>query len=218
MRMDITVTPYEKRDLAGYAYVVFDNKYAVEHIQIKRSKDNNLYIDYPSVNKRSGEIKEIFHPDNLQTRADMGKAIITAYNNALNGQRKTEINDNEPPMKVTSVSTAQYEKQNMIGLANVKFSNGCVLESVQIKTGKNGEYLDMPKYKKYVTENGSLVFENGLPKTEYRSMLKPITKEAAAEMKQAVINNFNEKYTKKNNQPVAAHGEVVSLDSPGMRK
>lgn len=194
--MEISVTPYNKRDIAGFANIVFDGRYAVENVQIKRNKDNNLYVAFPSVHKKNGEIKEIFYPMNLEIRTKMSGQIIEAYNNALQGQRKTEIIDSQPQVSVKSVRTAKFEKDNLIGLSNVVLSNGCIVEGIQIKSGKNGDYISMPQYKQVVKENGNPVFENGLPKVNYRAMFKPITKESAAELKQTVINNFQKKYVR----------------------
>lgn len=206
MKMEVTVNQYNKGNLAGYANIVFDDRFAIEHVQIKKHKDNGLYVEMPTVQKRDGELKELFHPISAKARLDLDKSIIEAYENARKGQKSTEFKDDSPPIRVSAVSSAQYENKNMIGFANVRLSNNCVVEGIQIKVGKNGEYLDMPKYRHLITQNGSPVFENGMPKVEYNSVFKPITKDSAAELKKAVVNDFNRRYNQQKNivrgQPV----------------
>ena len=54
-------------------------------------------------------------------------------------------------------------------------------------------------------ENGKCVYdEKGIPKTEYRAVFKPITKESAAELKESVVNAFNKKYMNR-----SQHEEII---------
>ncbi len=199
MKMKVSISTYERRDMLGYANVVFDDKYALEHVMIKTKGDGGYYVVLPEITKKSGEIKEIFHPATADARLFLDRSIIQAYHNAKNGQRETEFVNDMPPMNVTNVRTAQYEKDYIVGLANVKFSDGFVLEGAQIKTGQYGEYVDLPKYRRPVTENGRPVYtEEGKPKMDYREVFKPITKESAAELKKAVVDKFYEQHINKN--------------------
>lgn len=203
MKLEITVNTNKisKSDLKGFANVVFDGQYALENVQIKSKDSDCLYVVLPEIIKKTGERKEIFHPTTAQARMDLDKSIIQAYQNAKNGQKKTEFNNNLPSMKISGVNSAQFERDNIVGLANVKFSDCFVLEGAQIKTGQYGEYVDMPKLKRNLRENGQYVYdENGQVKKEYRAVFKPITKESAAELKNKVVNSFHQKYMKKSQQ------------------
>ena len=209
MKLEITVNPNKNPNkwngLEGFANVVFDGQYALENVQIKSKDRDCLYIVLPEIVKKTGDRKEIFHPTTAQARMELDKSIIQAYQNAKNGQKKTEFTNDLPHMKISGVNSAQFERDYIIGLANVKFSDCFVLEGAQIKTGAYGEYVDMPKFRRNVMENGKCVYdEKGIPKTEYRAVFKPITKESAAELKESVVNAFNKKYMNR-----SQHEEII---------
>ena len=97
-------------------------------------------------------------------------------------------------MEISKVNAAEYERGMTIGLASVGFAKSYMLDGIQIKTGQNGEYLNLPKYTQPVLNQGSPVYdENGRPKKDYRDVFKPITKEAYEELKNTVLDKFYEK-------------------------
>lgn len=195
MKMDITFNAHETSDFCGYANVVFDEKYALEHIQLRKDFEGGLYVVTPNYVNRNNERKEFFHPVSAESRKEFDTAIIKAYNHTKEtGERKTTVVNDLPAMEVSKVNTSEYERGMTVGLASVGFANAYLLESVQIKTGQNGEYLNLPKYSQPVLNNGSPVYdEKGQPKKDYRDVFKPITKEAYNELKNAVLDNFYEK-------------------------
>ncbi len=195
MKMDITFNVYEANDFCGYANVVFDEKYALEHIQLRKNADGGLYVVTPGYTNKNNERKEFFHPVSAESRKEFDTAVIKAYNQTKStGNRKTTVVNDLPPMEISKVNAAEYERGMTIGLASVGFAKSYMLDGIQIKTGQNGEYLNLPKYTQPVLNQGSPVYdENGRPKKDYRDVFKPITKEAYEELKNTVLDKFYEK-------------------------
>lgn len=194
MKMDITFNLKERNDYCGNANIVFDDKYALENVQLKRTPDRTgFYVVTPEIQSKNG-VKELFHPVSSNVRTNyFDNAVITAYQNAKDGNKNTKIENDLPPMEISLVRTSEYEKDSIIGLANVGFSESYMLEGVQIKTSREDghEYLSMPKYRQPELQNGRPVYdENGKPKMRYRDVFKPITRESYDELCNAVVGTF----------------------------
>lgn len=211
MKMDITITICEKKDFRGYANVVFDGNYALEHVQFKgpTSDPKDMVVIFPEITKRDGSRKEIFHPTTSEAAAILASSLKKAYANAQKGQRESSFTNDLPEMQITGVRTAQYEKDYMIGLANIRFSDNFVLEGAQIKTGPYGEYVAMPTYRRAKLFEGRPVLdsETGKCTFEYRDVFKPINKETAHVLKDTVLNKFFEQH------PEVCAGEELSKNS-----
>lgn len=197
MKMDITFNLKERNGYCGNANIVFDEKYALENVQLKSTPDRTgFYVVTPEIQSKNG-VKELFHPVSSNVRTNyFDTAIIKAYHNAKEGNKTTTIENDLPPMAVSLVRTSKYENGSIVGLANVGFSQSYMIEGVQIKVSQDGhEYLSMPTYRQPELQNGRPVYdENGKPKMKYRDVFKPITREAYDEIRNAVVSTFYQQH------------------------
>ncbi len=79
--MDITevkVFPVDEEKLKAYITIVLDNCFVVRDLKII-SGTAGLFVAMPSKRRKDGTFKDIAHPLNQGTRADMEKKILDAY-------------------------------------------------------------------------------------------------------------------------------------------
>lgn len=192
MDMNIRINHYQVKDMLAYASVTFDDIFRLDNVRIMRAQNSGIKIVLPEYVK-NGERHEIFHPMNSYAREQFDSAVLTAFSNALDGQNVTKITDkNLNDFTVTRVNSNMYEKNNVIGLANVSFANAFVIEGVRIKEGQNGAYIEMPQSKHTVTENGRIVYNiDGTAQVSYKPIFIPMTSDAYNHLYNAVMQNFN---------------------------
>ena len=65
--------------MKAVASVTFDNEFVIHDIKVIESQ-NGLFIAMPSKKTPTGELKDIAHPINQETREKIEKAIFDEYN------------------------------------------------------------------------------------------------------------------------------------------
>lgn len=206
MKLDIRTTHYdqENTNLKGFATVKIDDKYVLENIQIRKKDSGELFVALPTISrpvKENGEIvmengkpkKEYFspfHPITADARSDFFGAILERFEKPEKEFIGYEIPGN---FNISKIKANPYEKNNIVGLAKVGFGDAYILENIVIKSGSNGEYLDLPSYRvKAKDNNGNVVKdENGNDKFECKDMFHPITADAQAELRNSVVSSLN---------------------------
>src|SRR4051812_9427280 len=79
--MDITevkVFPVDEEKLKAYITIVLDGCFVVRDLKII-SGAAGLFVAMPSKRRKDGTFKDIAHPLNQNTRAEMEKRILDAY-------------------------------------------------------------------------------------------------------------------------------------------
>ena len=79
--MDITevkVFPVSEDKLKAYVTIVLDNCFVVRDLKVI-SGTSGLFVAMPSKRRKDGSFKDIAHPLNQSTRAEMEKQILEAY-------------------------------------------------------------------------------------------------------------------------------------------
>ncbi len=82
------------------ATICIDESFNVEGVTVKRSKEDNLYIQLPQISYYDKETqekryKDACYPTNKETREEISKVVLDAYNEKLkereeNVQKKTK--------------------------------------------------------------------------------------------------------------------------------
>lgn len=231
MKLKVSVVPYENGNLRGYANVVLDNKYALEGVKIINGKNGN-FVELPkyqilkkdengnAMANEKGELlfekKDVFHPITAEINSQFRMAILNTYTQSkLNGFPKTATEyDIDCDFNISNVRSTPFinDKDKTVGLANVVFGNAFVLERAKVRSGENGEYIDLPKTKRQAKdENGNVeVNEKGEPKYIYPDIFHPITSEAHQELKNTIINDLNIKRQKTDGIDDLTEGNTLS--------
>lgn len=72
--------------LKAFATVTFDNTFVVHNVKIVSGK-KGLVVSMPSRKVKDGSYKDIAHPITNDFRSKLEKAVLDAYNKALNEQQ-----------------------------------------------------------------------------------------------------------------------------------
>src|ERR1700758_5470790 len=75
---EVKVFPVDEEKLKAYITIVLDNCFVVRDLKII-SGTAGLFVAMPSKRRKDGTFKDIAHPLNQGTRAQMEKKILDAY-------------------------------------------------------------------------------------------------------------------------------------------
>src|SRR3954466_6959682 len=75
---EVKVFPVDEDKLKAYITIVLDNCFVVRDLKII-SGNAGLFVAMPSKRRKDGTFKDIAHPLNQDTRANMEKRILDAY-------------------------------------------------------------------------------------------------------------------------------------------
>lgn len=71
--------------LKAFATITFDNTFVVHNVKIISGK-KGLVVSMPSRKVKDGSYKDVAHPINNEFRSKLEKAVLDAYNKALEEQ------------------------------------------------------------------------------------------------------------------------------------
>ena len=79
---DVKIFLRPSDQLKAFANIVFDDAFIIKNIKIIEGK-NGLFVAMPSQKGKNGEYRDIAHPLNTDTRAEIERLVLDAYNIAL---------------------------------------------------------------------------------------------------------------------------------------
>lgn len=74
---------FDEGKMKARVSITFDNQFVVHEIKVIEG-ENGIFIAMPSKKLSGGEFKDIAHPINKETRAQMQDAIVKAYHDKVN--------------------------------------------------------------------------------------------------------------------------------------
>lgn len=75
---EIKVFPVNEEKLKAYVTIIIDNCFVVRDLKVI-SGNTGLFVAMPSKKRKDGQFKDIAHPLNNETRDNMEKQILEAY-------------------------------------------------------------------------------------------------------------------------------------------
>jgi stage V sporulation protein G len=195
-KIEARITPYVSDDaphLRGLGSLTINDEIAVHNIRVIEGK-NGLFTSMPSKTDSKGEYHDIFYPATKEAREAVNRAVILAYNNALDGTRLTNGNqgiaedyvDSREGMKV-SVRENSYGGGNIKAFASVSIDNAFVINGVKVVDGgEKGNFVQMPLSK---NKDGELKRDD---EGNVRSVVHPITTETREKVVTVVMHRFDE--------------------------
>ena len=79
---DVKIFLRPSDQLKAFANIVIDDAFIIKNIKIIEGK-NGLFVAMPSQKGKNGEYRDIAHPLNSETRGEIEKLVLDAYNEAL---------------------------------------------------------------------------------------------------------------------------------------
>lgn len=83
--------PADEGKLRAIASITIDDAFAVHGIRIVEGRDDKPFIAMPDHKFKNGSFANVAHPINAEARADVEKAVMEKYDEAIknNGQDET---------------------------------------------------------------------------------------------------------------------------------
>jgi len=75
---EVKVFPVNEERLKAYVTITLDNCFVVRDLKIIKGNDG-LFVAMPSKKRKDGQFKDIAHPLNQETRAEIENAVFDAY-------------------------------------------------------------------------------------------------------------------------------------------
>ena len=216
MKVEVNVKPYvgDAKGLKGHVGVVFDGTYAFENIQIRSSKDGNLFVAYPNKakpvtedgvavmenGKPQMEYTPILELTSYKARTELSGAILDAYKNAEQGKWTKHDYDLSGKFEITRIDVKPYvnEESHTTGVGSINFGD-YKLNGVFVKDLGSGEFVDLPSYKN---------------REEYRDVFHPITKEAQESLQNIVVNSLEGRRQEQQRAYEETQNNSQDIDTP----
>jgi stage V sporulation protein G len=97
---EVKVFPVNEDKLKAYITIVLDNCFVIRDLKIING-NTGLFVAMPSKRRKDGAFKDIAHPLNQSTRAQMEKKILEAYLTDLRSR----------PSAISALSAEDAEKR-----------------------------------------------------------------------------------------------------------
>lgn len=178
------------RSIKGYAKINFDNRFVLDNVTIRESKNGDLYVKMPQmsvIHQENGIRQRIevdsFYPKTKEARAELESCILHLFKENDNGAGVYVV-DSE--IKMGEVKAHEFNKGATIGKASIDLGD-FVLPAVYIQKTKNG--VELLNYtatlRRYPDKNDGTIEER------YTDNFKPITKEDGQAFRSACLEAYH---------------------------
>lgn len=75
---DVKIFPVNEERLKAYVTITIDDCFIIRDLKVIKGHDG-LFVAMPSKKRKDGQFKDIAHPLNQETRADIEKSVFDAY-------------------------------------------------------------------------------------------------------------------------------------------
>lgn len=98
---EVKIFPVNEERLKAYVTITIDNCFVIRDLKIIKGHEG-LFVAMPSKKRKDGQFKDIAHPLNQETRAEIEDAVFAAFENevkamgdSLNQVRKPRADDED---------------------------------------------------------------------------------------------------------------------------
>ena len=84
--MDITevrISPAKGGKVRAFASIVIDDCFIINDLRIMEGRERQLYVTMPARKVRSGQMREIAHPLNPETRRSIEERVLQEFRQAV---------------------------------------------------------------------------------------------------------------------------------------
>lgn len=79
---EVKVFPVNEERLKAYVTITIDNCFVIRDLKIIKGHEG-LFVAMPSKKRKDGQFKDIAHPLNQETRAQIEEAVFAAFENEV---------------------------------------------------------------------------------------------------------------------------------------
>jgi len=171
----VRVTPVEKERLLAVASITLCDCFVVRAMRLVDGHSRK-YLAMPIRQSKTGEIFEVFHPINKQTRDVLENLILQEYEHRVSGQPAAElgvcfIGSACEDFVVTNVRVRAFEGVKLRGFASLVIDDCLAVTGIKIIAGKRKSFVQMPNVRRKSGKLRDLAFPT---KPEIRQLIEEL--------------------------------------------
>jgi stage V sporulation protein G len=169
----VRVTPVEKDRLLAVASLTLCDCFVLRAMRLVDGHKRK-YVAMPIRQSKTGEIFEVFHPINKQTRDVIEDLIIREYDRRLSGASdehaiSCHLGSQCPDFVITNVRVRSFDGLKLRGFASLVIDDCLVVTGIKIIAGKRKSFVQMPNVRRKSGKLRDLAFPT---KPETRQMIE----------------------------------------------
>jgi len=171
----VRVTPVEKDRLLAVASVTLCDCFVLRAMRLVDGHSRK-YLAMPIRQSKTGEIFEVFHPINKETRDALENLILEEYERRLDGvpvdvPGKCYLGSQCEDFVITNVRVRAFEGVKLRGFASLVIDDSLAVTGIKIIAGKRKSFVQMPNVKRKSGKLRDLAFPT---KPETRQMIEEL--------------------------------------------
>jgi stage V sporulation protein G len=101
---EVRISPAKGGKLRAFASVVFDDCFIVNDLRVIEGREGQVFVTMPARKTRNGQMRDIAHPLNSETREQIEKRVLEEFETALQSRVVAERGKRGADDKETSTS------------------------------------------------------------------------------------------------------------------
>ena len=102
---EVRISPAKGGKVRAFASVVFDDCFIVNDLRVIEGREGQTFVTMPGRKTRNGQMRDIAHPLNSQTREQIENRVLEEYRAALENRVVPERSSQDQGKKETQQST-----------------------------------------------------------------------------------------------------------------
>ena len=112
---EVRISPAKGGKVRAFASVVFDDCFMVNDLRVIEGREGQVFVTMPGRKTRNGQMRDIAHPLNSETRDDIEQRVLEEYESA----RRTRVVSDRP----ASDSHGKDSKHSVLDRLSAKLFN-----------------------------------------------------------------------------------------------
>lgn len=80
---EVRISPAKGGKVRAFASVIFDDCFIVNDLRVVEGRENQLFVTMPGRKTRNGQMRDIAHPLNAETREEIEALVLQEYESAV---------------------------------------------------------------------------------------------------------------------------------------
>ena len=90
---EVRISPAKGGKVRAFASVVFDDAFMVNDLRVIEGREGQVFVTMPARKTRNGQMRDIAHPLNSDTRAHIEQRVLEEYEAAVTSRAVPERSD-----------------------------------------------------------------------------------------------------------------------------
>lgn len=80
---EVRISPAKGGKIRAFASIVIDDCFMINDLRVMEGRENQLFVTMPARKARNGQMRDIAHPLNRETREAVEARVLEEYENAV---------------------------------------------------------------------------------------------------------------------------------------